>query len=153
MSPCPKALLNADATAKLVDELLAALVRREGAPDNERSKSLAWAFVHVADVVSVASSPSGLPHAQVEVTTPQGALNHRRRLPAGRRGHRARPQGRRDTELAGALFPGVGAARRGRRRLLGSRRAHLAPSYIAGFVLDDDDLGVAIGGRPSGLSF
>jgi phenylpyruvate tautomerase PptA (4-oxalocrotonate tautomerase family) len=63
----------------LARDLLAALLSWEGAPDNQRSQSLAWAFIHVVDRVEVASSPSGRPHYRVGVRTPQGALDSRRR--------------------------------------------------------------------------
>ena len=75
----PRDALPIIARDRLVDDLLATLLRWERAPDNARSKSLAWAFVHVADSVIVASSPSGLPHYRVQVTTPQGALDDERR--------------------------------------------------------------------------
>ena len=75
----PKGALAAPTRARLVDDLLAALLRWEGAPDNERSKSLAWAFVHIADSVTAASSPSGRPHYRVELRTPHGALDDTRR--------------------------------------------------------------------------
>lgn len=75
----PRDALPITVRDRLVDDLLATLLRWERAPDNTRSKSLAWAFVHVADSVIVASSPSGLPHYRVQVTTPQGALDDERR--------------------------------------------------------------------------
>jgi phenylpyruvate tautomerase PptA (4-oxalocrotonate tautomerase family) len=75
--PCDA--LSTNVRDRLVDDLLATLLRWERAPDNARSKSLAWAFVLVADSVIVASSPSGLPHYRVRVTTPQGALDDERR--------------------------------------------------------------------------
>ena len=71
--------LDDDTRADLVDKLLATLLRWEGAPEGDRSKSLAWAFVHLADSVVVAHSPSGRPHYRVEVATPQGALDDERR--------------------------------------------------------------------------
>jgi phenylpyruvate tautomerase PptA (4-oxalocrotonate tautomerase family) len=71
--------LDDHARSWLVEELLTTLLRWEGAPDNEHSKSLAWAFVHVADAITVASSPSGLPHYRVGIRTPQGALDDERR--------------------------------------------------------------------------
>ena len=74
----PPNTLDDATTVQLVDDLLRTLLRWEHAPDNERSRSLAWAFTHRADV-DVASSPSGLPHYRVEVTTPQGALDDERR--------------------------------------------------------------------------
>jgi len=77
--PLPDGALDAPTRDRLVDDLLAVLLRWEGAPDNERSKSLAWAFVHVADSITAASSPSGRHHYRVEVRTPHGALNDVRR--------------------------------------------------------------------------
>ena len=75
----PADTLAEEARADLVDQLLVALLRWEGAPEGDRSKSLAWAFVHLADSVVVAHSPSGRPHYRVEVATPQGALDDERR--------------------------------------------------------------------------
>jgi phenylpyruvate tautomerase PptA (4-oxalocrotonate tautomerase family) len=75
----PRNALPLDTRERLVDDLLTTLLRWERAPDNARSKSLAWAFVHIADSVTVASSPSGLPHYRVGITTPQGALDDDRR--------------------------------------------------------------------------
>jgi len=75
----PEGALDDDTRARLVDDLLTTLLRWEGVPDNEHSKSLAWAFVHVADSVTVASSPSGRPHYRVGLRTPQGALDDERR--------------------------------------------------------------------------
>jgi phenylpyruvate tautomerase PptA (4-oxalocrotonate tautomerase family) len=75
----PRDALSTEIRDRLVDDLLTTLLRWERAPENARSKSLAWAFVHVADSLIVASSPSGLPHYRVRVTTPQGALDDDRR--------------------------------------------------------------------------
>jgi phenylpyruvate tautomerase PptA (4-oxalocrotonate tautomerase family) len=75
----PADALSAPTRARLVDDLLATLLRWEGAPDNARSRSLAWDFVHIADAVTAASSPSGRPHYRVELRTPQGALDDVRR--------------------------------------------------------------------------
>jgi phenylpyruvate tautomerase PptA (4-oxalocrotonate tautomerase family) len=75
----PAGALDDAGQSWLVDELLSALLRWEGAPDNERSRSLAWAFVHHADAVAVGSSPSGLPHYRVGIRTPEGALDDERR--------------------------------------------------------------------------
>lgn len=71
--------LDASARTTLAQELLAALLRWEGAPDTARSRSLAWAFVHVVDRVEVAGSPPGRAHYRVGVRTPEGALDDRRR--------------------------------------------------------------------------
>jgi phenylpyruvate tautomerase PptA (4-oxalocrotonate tautomerase family) len=75
----PDGALDTDVRARLVDDLLTTLLRWEGAPANERSESLAWAFVHVADSVTVAGSPSPGPRYRVGVRTPQGALDDERR--------------------------------------------------------------------------
>ena len=75
----PADALDDDTRADLVQKLLATLLRWEGAPEGDRAKSLAWAFVHLADAVVVAHSPSGRPHYRVEVATPQGALDDERR--------------------------------------------------------------------------
>jgi phenylpyruvate tautomerase PptA (4-oxalocrotonate tautomerase family) len=75
----PQDALADDVRARLVDDLLATLLRWEGAPDNERSRSLAWAFVNVVESVTVAGSASEGPHYRVGVRTPQGALDDDRR--------------------------------------------------------------------------
>jgi phenylpyruvate tautomerase PptA (4-oxalocrotonate tautomerase family) len=75
----PADALDDDSRADLVQRLLSTLLRWEGAPEGDRSKSLAWAFVHLVDSVVVAHSPSGKPHYRVEVATPQGALDDERR--------------------------------------------------------------------------
>jgi phenylpyruvate tautomerase PptA (4-oxalocrotonate tautomerase family) len=75
----PRAALTPAALDQLVADLLATLLRWERAPDNDRSRSLAWAFVHHADSITVAHSPSGLPHYRVGITTPHGALDDDRR--------------------------------------------------------------------------
>ena len=71
----PKDALDREALGDLVDELLTTLLRWEGAPPNDRSRSLAWAFVHRAEAVTAAYSPSGRPHYRVGVRTPAGALD------------------------------------------------------------------------------
>lgn len=77
----PPDALDEAARSWLVDELLSALLRWEGAPDNERSRSLAWAFVNEVDAVTVAGEPTSpaLPHYRVGVRTPAGALDDERR--------------------------------------------------------------------------
>ena len=75
----PASALDDAARSRLVDDLLTTLLHWEGAPDNDRSRSLAWAFVHEADAVVVASSPTGKPHYRVGIRTPAGALDDERR--------------------------------------------------------------------------
>ena len=71
--------LDAATTTRLADDLLATLLRWEGAPNNDAARSLAWAFVNAVDDLRVANSPSGKPHFRIAVTTPQGALDDTRR--------------------------------------------------------------------------
>ena len=71
--------LDEAAREQLARDLLAALLRWEGAPDNSRSRSLAWAFVHVVDRIVVGEPTSSQPHYRVGVRTPAGALDDRRR--------------------------------------------------------------------------
>ena len=71
--------LNDGARDALARDLLAALLRWEGAPDNPRSRSLAWAFVHVVDNIIVAEPNSPRPHYRIGVRTPAGALDDLRR--------------------------------------------------------------------------
>ena len=77
----PPGALDPAARSWLVDELLSALLRWERAPDNERSRSLAWAFVNEADAVTVAGDRRAptLPRYRVGVRTPAGALDDERR--------------------------------------------------------------------------
>jgi phenylpyruvate tautomerase PptA (4-oxalocrotonate tautomerase family) len=65
--------------AQLADDLLAILLRWEGAPPTQEAASLAWAFVHVVDEVRVGQGPPTRPHYRVGVRTPAGALDDRRR--------------------------------------------------------------------------
>lgn len=71
--------LDETARDQLAQDLLAALLRWEGAPDNPRSRSLAWAFVHVVDRIQVAEPTSNRAHYRIGVRTPAGALDDRRR--------------------------------------------------------------------------
>lgn len=77
----PSGALTADARLALVDELSAALLRAERAPDNDFFRSVTWTFVHElpADAVFMGQGPVQAPIFRVEVTTPHGALSDRRR--------------------------------------------------------------------------
>ena len=71
--------LDESARELLARDLLVALLRWEGAPDNPRSRSLAWAFVHVVDRIVVGVPTCSRPHYRVGVRTPAGVLDDRRR--------------------------------------------------------------------------
>jgi phenylpyruvate tautomerase PptA (4-oxalocrotonate tautomerase family) len=77
----PEDALTPEARAKLPGELAAALLRWEGAPDSSFFRSISWTHLHElpADAVHTADGQATEPHATVEVTTPQGALDARRR--------------------------------------------------------------------------
>jgi phenylpyruvate tautomerase PptA (4-oxalocrotonate tautomerase family) len=71
--------LSPDVVARLADTLLATLLSWERAPDNDASRSLAWAFTHAVEDLRVAGDPDGGPYVRVSVTTPEGALDDPRR--------------------------------------------------------------------------
>ena len=83
----PAGALEPDVRAKLVDDLTAALLRGEGAPDNEATRSISWAFVHELPEggVNVGGRPPEQPRYRVQLTVPQGTpklhgpLNERNR--------------------------------------------------------------------------
>ena len=72
--------LSDEARTELPEQLAAALLRWEGAPDTEFFRSIAWAHLHELPPAAI-RTPDGeaKPHAVVEVTIPQGALSERRR--------------------------------------------------------------------------
>jgi phenylpyruvate tautomerase PptA (4-oxalocrotonate tautomerase family) len=69
--------LTDDARADLVEGLTAALLRAEGAPDNEMSRSIAWAYVdeRPAGSINVGGRPADAPRYRVKLTVPEGALD------------------------------------------------------------------------------
>jgi phenylpyruvate tautomerase PptA (4-oxalocrotonate tautomerase family) len=77
----PRDALTPEAKAKLPGRLAAALLRWEGAPDSSSFRSISWTHLHElpADAIHTADGQATEPHATVEVTTPQGALDERRR--------------------------------------------------------------------------
>lgn len=70
--------LSAEARAQLVEQLTGALIRNEGAPDNERTRALTWVFTHElpASAISVAGAPVERPVYRVVITVPAGTLLH-----------------------------------------------------------------------------
>ncbi len=77
----PEGALAPEAREKLVEDLTAALLRAERAPDTDFFRSVTWVYVHElpAGAVSASGQPVGEPTFRVEVTTPEGALSDRRR--------------------------------------------------------------------------
>jgi phenylpyruvate tautomerase PptA (4-oxalocrotonate tautomerase family) len=77
----PEGALGEDAKARLVEELTTTLLRWEGAPDNERSRGIAWAYVdeRPAGTVNVAGAPAPEPRYRVRVTVPEGTLDDERK--------------------------------------------------------------------------
>jgi phenylpyruvate tautomerase PptA (4-oxalocrotonate tautomerase family) len=77
----PQGALTEEARDRLTDELTAALLRAERAPDTEFFRSITWLYVHElpAGAVRSAGRPADPPTFRVEATTPEGALSDRRR--------------------------------------------------------------------------
>jgi phenylpyruvate tautomerase PptA (4-oxalocrotonate tautomerase family) len=77
----PQGALSAEQRARLAEQLIAALLRAERAPDTEFFRRITWCHVHElpADAVLVAGRPAAAPTFKIEATTPEGALSDRRR--------------------------------------------------------------------------
>ncbi|HET8565509.1 MAG TPA: hypothetical protein VFL77_03450 [Solirubrobacterales bacterium] len=74
----PEGALDPEALATAVDKLTAALLRHEGAPDNERVRAIAWAFVHEvpAGALFAGGRSAELSYYRVQLSVPQGTLLH-----------------------------------------------------------------------------
>ncbi|MGZ8667628.1 MAG: tautomerase family protein [Solirubrobacterales bacterium] len=77
----PEGALAPEAREKLLEDLTAALLRAERAPDTEFFRNVTWSYVHELSEGSVRSAgrPVGEPTFKIDVTTPAGALSDRRR--------------------------------------------------------------------------
>jgi phenylpyruvate tautomerase PptA (4-oxalocrotonate tautomerase family) len=77
----PEGAIAPVARDALAEELTAALLRAERAPDTEFFRSITWLFVHElpATHVRAGGRPAVEPVVRVEATTPEGALSDRRR--------------------------------------------------------------------------
>jgi len=78
----PAGALSDDAKDALVEQLVPALLRWEGAPDNDLFRSITWAYVdeRPAGRVYVGGRPADDdPRFRVVVTVPEGALSDRRK--------------------------------------------------------------------------
>lgn len=72
----PEGALGADARAEAVEKLTAALLRHEGATDNEQTRAMSWTVVHELPVgaLNVGGTPAERPVYRVLVTVPEGTL-------------------------------------------------------------------------------
>ena len=77
----PEGWLNEAQKAKLFEGLTQAILHGEAAPDNARSRSVTWVFLHEMQAGSwaVGGVPSAALRFLVELELPQGTLNDRRR--------------------------------------------------------------------------
>jgi phenylpyruvate tautomerase PptA (4-oxalocrotonate tautomerase family) len=74
----PEGALDEAACTRLIDSLSAALLRHEGAHDNEVTRAMCWAFVHPVPrhAVFVGGRPAPVSLYRVIVTVPEGTLLH-----------------------------------------------------------------------------
>ena len=74
----PEGAIAPEAQPEVIERLTAALLRNEGAPDNERTRAMTWTFLHElpAGAVNVAARPVELPVYRIEITVPEGTLLH-----------------------------------------------------------------------------
>lgn len=75
----PEGALSSQMTAVLMEELSTILINWEGAPDNERTRSVTWGFVHPVpeNRVFVGGRAAGdRPYYRVDLTVPDKTLLH-----------------------------------------------------------------------------
>lgn len=74
----PEGALDEEARGEAVEKLTAALLRHEGAPDNEQTRAMSWTVVHElgADAINVGGTPAERPVYRVVITVPAGTLLH-----------------------------------------------------------------------------
>jgi len=72
----PEGALEPGARAEAVERLTAALLRHEGASDNEQTRAMSWTLVHElpAGALNVGGAPAEEPVYRVFVTVPRGTL-------------------------------------------------------------------------------
>jgi phenylpyruvate tautomerase PptA (4-oxalocrotonate tautomerase family) len=72
----PRDALSDDAKKELMANLSRTLLKWEGAePGNKAAESIAWTFVHEADLVTVAHVPAEEPRYRVVVGVPEGTVD------------------------------------------------------------------------------
>ena len=72
----PEGSLEPAARAEAVEQLTAALLRHEGALDNEQTRAMSWAVLHEvpADALHIGGTPAERPVYRLFVTVPAGTL-------------------------------------------------------------------------------
>jgi phenylpyruvate tautomerase PptA (4-oxalocrotonate tautomerase family) len=75
----PAGALTEAGTATIQDDLAQALLKWEGAPDNEFFRSLAWAYLHQLPAGAQITAADTDPRFRVDVTVLAGALDEKRR--------------------------------------------------------------------------
>ena len=72
----PEGALAPDERAAAVERLTAALLRHEGAADNEQTRAMSWTVVHelAPGALNVGGTPAEEPVYRVLVTVPEGTL-------------------------------------------------------------------------------
>jgi phenylpyruvate tautomerase PptA (4-oxalocrotonate tautomerase family) len=72
----PEEALEPEARAAAVERLTAALLRHEGAADNEQTRGMSWTVVHELQpgALNVGGTPAEEPVYRVLVTVPEGTL-------------------------------------------------------------------------------
>jgi phenylpyruvate tautomerase PptA (4-oxalocrotonate tautomerase family) len=74
----PAGALDEEARAEAVERLTAAVLRNEGAPDNDYTRAMCWTLVHElpAGALHVGGFPATQPIYRLIVTVPAGTLLH-----------------------------------------------------------------------------
>jgi phenylpyruvate tautomerase PptA (4-oxalocrotonate tautomerase family) len=71
----PKGALSGQAKEDLMERLTKTLLKWEGAkPDNRAAQSIAWTFLHEAELVTVGGRPAEKPRYRVVAGVPQGSI-------------------------------------------------------------------------------
>ena len=75
---CPEGAMDEQARATALERMTEALLRWEGAPDNERTRALSWGFIHELPrgAVNVGGRSAASPLYRVSITVPAGTLLH-----------------------------------------------------------------------------
>lgn len=75
----PAGALTGDTAATVQTDLANALLKWEGAPDNEFFRGLAWSYLNEIPAGSQITAGDTAPRFRVDVTVPAGALSDKRR--------------------------------------------------------------------------
>jgi phenylpyruvate tautomerase PptA (4-oxalocrotonate tautomerase family) len=74
----PEGAIEPAALASAVEKLGGALLRGEGAPENEHTRAISWTFLHElpTQAINVGGQPADRPYYRVQLTPPEGTLLH-----------------------------------------------------------------------------